>query len=80
LDPYTWLRGWRGESVVQRILKELEPSGYRIINHLDIGRGDVDHVVVGPTGTFAIETKNHVGRFTQRKHSLLRGGVASITS
>lgn len=50
LDPETWFKGWRGESSVKKRLRELEPLGYRIVNHLDIGHGDVDHAVVGPTG------------------------------
>lgn len=74
LDPYRWIKGWRGESNVKKILKHLEPQGYRVVHHLDIGWGDVDHVVVGPTGIYAIDTKNHIGRFSQRGASLLKNG------
>jgi hypothetical protein len=74
LDPYPWIRGWRGESGIKKLLKGLEPLGYRIVNHLDIGRGDVDHAVVGPTGVFAIETKNHAGRFARDGASLTKNG------
>jgi Nuclease-related domain len=74
LDPESWFKGWRGESLVKKLLKGLEPLGYRIVNHLDIGHGDVDHVVVGPTGIFAIDTKNHAGHFSQRGASLLKNG------
>jgi hypothetical protein len=74
LDPESWMKGWVGESRVKKLLKELEPSGYRIVNHLDTGHGDVDHVVIGPTGVFAIDTKNHDGGFAQRGASLTNDG------
>ena len=74
LDPETWIKGWRGESSVKKLLRELEPLGYRIVNHLDIGHGDVDHVVVGPSGVFAIETKNHAGHFARSGSSLTKNG------
>jgi hypothetical protein len=62
LDFEPWFTGASGESQVSQALKELEPLGYTVINDVDMGRGNVDHVVVGPTGVFAIETKNRLGR------------------
>lgn len=56
------LKGARGEEAVGRILESLEPRGFRAIHDLDTGRGNVDHVVVGPTGVFAVETKAWTGR------------------
>ncbi len=39
-------------------LKELLEHGHRLVNHVVIdGRGDADHVLVGPAGLFVLETK-----------------------
>ncbi|HVL80083.1 MAG TPA: nuclease-related domain-containing protein [Actinomycetota bacterium] len=57
-----WLKGARGEEAVGRLLSELEPEGYRILHDIDTGHGNLDHVVVGPTGVWAIETKAWTGR------------------
>jgi nuclease-like protein len=38
-------------------LRKLRRSGWRTVNHFCLGLGDIDHVVVGPGGIFAIETK-----------------------
>jgi hypothetical protein len=63
LDPVALRRGIDGEERVAEILAELEPNGYRAIHDLDIGRGNADHVLVGPAGVFVIETKDWGGRF-----------------
>jgi hypothetical protein len=39
-------------------LRDLLQHGYRLVNHVVIdGRGDADHVLVGPAGVFVLETK-----------------------
>jgi hypothetical protein len=63
LDPVSLRRGIEGEERVAELLAELEPNGYRAIHDLDIGRGNADHVLVGPAGVFVIETKDWGGRF-----------------
>jgi nuclease-like protein len=63
LDPVSLRRGIEGEQRVAELLAELEPNGYRAIHDLDIGRGNADHVLVGPAGVFVIETKDWGGRF-----------------
>lgn len=56
----TWL-GQFGERIVAEALEPLKADGFRIFH--DVPAGDaaasfnIDHVVVGPTGVFAIETK-----------------------
>ena len=74
LDPFTWSRGVDGEGLVATLLLTLEPLGFRILGPVDIGAGDVDHVAVGPTGVFAIETKNWPGVVSARAEVLLRNG------
>jgi hypothetical protein len=50
-------RGERGELRVAEILDDLRASGYRAFHDL-VGNGfNIDHVLVGPAGVFAIETK-----------------------
>ena len=51
-----FFKGARGEEHVALILKSL-PETYHVSNDFLAGRTHVDHVVVGPTGVFAVETK-----------------------
>jgi Nuclease-related domain len=57
-----WLRGAEGERAVGAICAELEANGWHAIHDVSLGRGNVDHVLVGPGGIFTIETKSHPGR------------------
>jgi Nuclease-related domain len=38
-------------------LRKLRKLGWRVVNHFGLGAGDIDHVVIGPAGTFVVETK-----------------------
>lgn len=57
--------GLRGQRSTIEMLSLLDDT-YYLINNLKLpGRADdVDHIVVGPNGVFAIETKNHRGRIS----------------
>lgn len=57
-----WLRGAEGERAVGAVLAQLEDEGWRALHDISLGRGNVDHVLVGPGGIFTIETKSHPGR------------------
>lgn len=57
-----WDRGARGEEHVGRILDRLAADGWLAIHDATPGRGNVDHIVVGPGGLLTIETKSHGGR------------------
>jgi hypothetical protein len=57
-----WLRGAEGERAVGEVLAQLENEGWRALHDVSLGRGNVDHVLVGPGGIFTIETKSHGGR------------------
>lgn len=56
--------GLRGEDDTQNLLASL-PEDYYVLGDLQLQvgseRSQVDHVVVGPTGVFVIESKNHNG-------------------
>jgi hypothetical protein len=54
--------GAAGEAVLPRLLRTL-PDCYTLLNGVPVpgSRADIDHVLVGPTGIWAIEAKHHVG-------------------
>lgn len=57
-----WFVGKRGEMAVAEVLKDL-PNEYVLLNDLMLpdGKGNVDHLIMGPNGLFVIETKNYSG-------------------
>ena len=63
-DHGRWLRGAEGEEAVGAILESLTAEGWQVIHDVTFGRGNIDHVVVGPGGVFAVETKSHGGRIS----------------
>jgi hypothetical protein len=72
-----FFKGARGEEKVSGILKSL-PDSYHVFNDFVAGRIHVDHVVAGPAGVFAVETKYWRGRVTAEDgHILLDGQLPS---
>jgi Nuclease-related domain len=59
-----WLQGAGGEESVGALLDGLVGEGWLAIHDVSLGRGNVDHIVVGPGGVFAVETKSHRGRIS----------------
>lgn len=53
-----WRVGADAEREVSTILGRLD-GRWRTWHSVSTGRGDLDHLVVGPTGVFVIETKSH---------------------
>jgi len=53
-------KGAVGENIVAKILKDF-PEGFCVINGLTTPFGDLDHVVIGPTGVYVLDTKNWKG-------------------
>ncbi|HZF01582.1 MAG TPA: nuclease-related domain-containing protein [Methylomirabilota bacterium] len=53
-------KGATGENVVAQILKDF-PESFCVINGLTTPFGDLDHVVIGPTGVYVLDTKNWKG-------------------
>lgn len=70
-----WGIGAIGERKTAKALSRLD-SNYRILHDRKIrGRkSNIDHIVIGPTGIFAIETKNVKGRVTLQGGHLMVGG------
>lgn len=54
-------RGAEGERKVGAILEGLGPE-WHALHGVWLGHGDIDHVLVGPGGTFTIETKSGCGQ------------------
>jgi Nuclease-related domain len=73
LDPERLRRGISGEEAVADALAGL-PSSYWVLHGVATGHGDVDHVVVGPTGVFALETKAWDGKFYRSRGQLYCNG------
>lgn len=78
----SYLKGARGEECVAHELSFL-PVGFTVFHGLGRSRrsimggsGDFDHVVVGPTGVFVIETKNWADPVTIEDGNILYAGRA----
>ena len=58
-----WQRGAEGERVVAELLETELPDGYHVFNDVRFpGRtANIDHLVVGPSGVFVLNTKNWRG-------------------
>lgn len=54
-------RGLLGERETRKVLQELEREGWRVRHGVDVGRGDLDHVLTGPNGVFILDTKALLG-------------------
>jgi hypothetical protein len=53
-------RGAAGEEQVGGVLEGLG-YGWYAIHDVSLGRGNVDHIAIGPGGVFTVETKSHPG-------------------
>jgi hypothetical protein len=73
LDLERLQRGILGEEAVADALAGL-PSSYWVLHGVSTGHGDVDHIVIGPTGVFALETKAWEGTFYRRRGQLYSNG------
>jgi hypothetical protein len=54
-------RGASGEEQVGAVLDTLRGADWRVIHDASLGRGNVDHIVIGRAGVFTVETKSHPG-------------------
>ncbi|NCC52332.1 MAG: NERD domain-containing protein, partial [Spartobacteria bacterium] len=73
-----YIKGAQGEEMVARMLMLL-PATYRVFHGVNAagklpGGGDYDHVVVGPTGVYLVETKNWSGHITLDDGNILYDG------
>ena len=68
-----FFKGARGEERVSGILMHL-PDTYHVFNDFVAGSKHVDHVVAGPAGVFAVETKYWRGNVTVEDGRILLDG------
>jgi hypothetical protein len=62
-DARSWYRGALGELRVASILSALGPQ-FTVLHSVPVSAddSDIDHIVIGPSGVFTINTKNHSGQ------------------
>jgi Nuclease-related domain len=63
-DAVTWRRGAVGERRTARLLGPLERQGWAVLHDLALpaSQANIDHLVIGPGGVFAIDSKQYRGR------------------
>ena len=68
----TWKRGAAGERHTARILDRLTHDGYVVFHDLAVpgSPANVDHLVIGPTGVFVIDSKQWTGQVYQTTDGL----------
>jgi hypothetical protein len=52
-----WRQGAEGEKATAKALQRLVADGWLLVNDIDIGRGNLDHVLIGPPGVFLLDSK-----------------------
>jgi hypothetical protein len=75
IDVLFWTKGVEGERKTAEYLRAVLDADYIVLyNRLVPGlSGDVDALVIGETGVFAIETKNWTGKLEVRNQKLFIG-------
>ncbi len=66
-------RGAIAEEKTGAMLEGLPEANF-VIHDFDTGRGNIDHILVGPKGIFTLEVKSHRGTVTFENGILLRDG------
>jgi hypothetical protein len=63
-DAVAWRRGASGERRTARMLSPLERHGWVVLHDLAVpgSQANLDHLVIGPGGVFAIDSKQYRGR------------------
>ena len=81
-DPSRWARGAAGEAVTAAILESLPRRRWVVLHDLALpgSRANVDHLVIGPTGVWVVDTKAYRARITVRWRQVLVAGVPLRTA
>jgi Nuclease-related domain len=69
----TWQRGAHGERHTARLLRRLTRNGFVVLHDLAVpgSPGNVDHLVIGPSGVFVIDSKQWTGSVHQGADGLV---------
>jgi hypothetical protein len=75
-ETQTWQRGAEGQRHVARLLEPLAKQGWGVEHDLPVrgAKGNLDHVVIGPPGIFAIDVRHYRGRLRLSPDGLLWHG------
>ena len=75
-DVRAWRTGAEGEVRTARLLEPLTLLGFVVLHdrRVPYRRENIDHVVIGPTGVFVVETKNYAGDLRVRDGELYVNG------
>jgi hypothetical protein len=78
-DPArAWRRGAKGERRTAKKLRPLTHRGWVVLHDRAISGGNVDHLVIGPTGVFVIDSKFWAGRAVTVAEGLLYAGGFAV--
>jgi len=63
-DAVAWRRGAAGEQRTARLLRPLERQGWVVLHDLAVpgSAANIDHLAIGPSGVFVIDSKQYRGR------------------
>lgn len=69
--------GFHGERFVAEELNQLMSDGFRVFHDVPFDKYNIDHVLVGPSGVFVVETKTKRKRMAhgEEKHKVLFDGA-----
>ena len=81
-DPSRWARGAAGEMVTAALLEKLPRTRWVVLHDLALpgSRANVDHLVIGPTGVWVVDTKAYRARVVARRRQVLVAGAPMRTS
>jgi hypothetical protein len=66
-----WQQGAWGEEFTAKVLTPLERHGWKLLHDLPDGRGNWDHIAVGPGGIFVLDSKKRQGKVTVDSHGVI---------
>lgn len=65
-SPPGWIENWQvgvyGEQATAKALRPLEEDGWIVLHDLPAGRGNVDHIAIGPGGVYLLDSKRLGGK------------------
>jgi hypothetical protein len=81
-DTVAWRRGATGERRTARLLAPLERQGWAVLHDLAIPnyQGNIDHLVIGPGGVLAIDSKQYRGRLRADRDGMVWHGRHLLVS
>jgi hypothetical protein len=80
-DPERWRRGAEGELATAELLAGLNPRKWEVWHDVGLphSRANVDHLVIGPTGVWVVDTKAFRAPVRARRGRLWAGGQEVAT-